>query len=84
MPLARVRIPTPEPLQRAIGGQSIPRVPPNPRAAAIAALYEHAAELAMSGDLAGARSLHEAIGLLLGCVPGAVGDLTERNRGRDR
>jgi hypothetical protein len=38
----------------------------NPRASALADLYRHAAALANAGDIAGARTLHEAIGRLLG------------------
>jgi hypothetical protein len=40
----------------------------NPRAAALAALYRHAAELALDNDVSGARVLHDAIGLLLGAA----------------
>ena len=47
----------------------------NPRGAAIAALYAHAATLAAAGDLAGARALHEAIGAMLG--GGAGGDVVD-------
>ncbi len=59
---------------------------PSPRAAAIAALYPHAAALALGGDLEGARLLHETIGRLLGdgvAVAGAeVLDLSSERRKR--
>jgi hypothetical protein len=38
----------------------------NPRATAIASMFEHAAKLAAAGDLAGARALHAAIAAMLG------------------
>lgn len=54
-----------------------------PRGAAIASMYEHAGRLAASGDLAGARALHAAIGAMLGSddAGGSVIDLQTR-RGR--
>lgn len=44
----------------------------NPRATALASLYHHAAALAMAGDVAGARALHEAIGRMLGELGGGA------------
>jgi hypothetical protein len=54
--------------------------PENARRAAIAALYEHAAALAVAGDLTAARVIHEAIGKLLdgGGGGGNVVDLNGR------
>jgi hypothetical protein len=45
----------------------------NPRAAALASLYTHAAALAAVGDLAGARALQSTITKLLGEEGGAGG-----------
>ena len=61
---------------------------PNPRAAAVASLYEHAARLATMGALAGARELHAAIGRMLGVgveedgAPVVVVDLASRRERR--
>ncbi len=55
----------------------------NPRASALADLYRHAAALADAGDIAGARTLHEAIGRLLGderAIRADVIDLNEKRR----
>jgi hypothetical protein len=55
----------------------------NPRASALADLYRRAAALADAGDIAGARTLHEAIGRLLGderAICADVIDLNEKRR----
>ena len=55
----------------------------NPRASALADLYRHAAALADAGDIAGARTLREAIGRLLGderAIRADVIDLNEKRR----
>jgi hypothetical protein len=55
----------------------------NPRASALADLYRHAAALADAGDIAGARTLHEAIGRLLGderAIRADVIDPSEKRR----
>src|SRR5580658_4126617 len=59
----------------------------NPRATALADLYHDAAALADAGDIAGARTLHEAIGRLLGderAIRADVIDLNEKRRPRPR
>ena len=60
--------------------------PGNPRAAALASLFSHAAALAAAGDLAGARALHATISKLLGDDDGgsraAVVDLASRRGDR--
>jgi len=58
----------------------------NPRALAIADLYRHAEALARAGDLSAARTIHDAIGRLLGdAASGAshVVDLADARGRRD-
>ena len=78
---SRVRVPLGPPSSGNSAG--IQPAPANPRALALAVLYEQASALAAAGDLAGARALHDAIGAMLGGdgAGGAVVDLAAR-RGR--
>jgi hypothetical protein len=75
-------------LRASIAGRSAPegptldsRVRPE-YASALADLYRHAAALADAGDIAGARTLHEAIGRLLGDERAIRADVIDLNAKR--
>jgi len=78
-PANRTRSQSDQPDEPALGvlhgaiPESIPQG--NPRATALASLFQHASALAASGDLIAARVVHEAIGKLLGAgeAVGAMG-----------
>ncbi len=70
--LARVRIPAPEPIQRAIGGQSFSTTSRSPRAALAHALAASVATALDVGDTRAARIAIDALNALVDATPSNI------------